>query len=109
VTNHTERHGRGFKVKPQAVIGAYRDKTKPEYGIYANIFLEMPGHGHAGDNPGGGYVCAALRSYRCRHRDFWDSGRSPSACWKRMQKGVYKRELGDTMQWVYHAVVVGLP
>ena len=30
VTNHTEKLGRGFKVKPQTIIKAYRDKTKIE-------------------------------------------------------------------------------
>ena len=30
LTNHTEKLGRGFKVKPQAIIKAYRDKTKIE-------------------------------------------------------------------------------
>lgn len=42
VTNHTERHGRGFKVKPQAVIGAYRDKTKIE-DVFKNVksFLKL--------------------------------------------------------------------
>jgi transposase len=42
VTNHTEHHGRGFKVKPQAVIGAYRDKTKIE-DVFKNVksFLKL--------------------------------------------------------------------
>jgi transposase len=30
LTNHTEKLGRGFKVKPQTIIKAYRDKTKIE-------------------------------------------------------------------------------
>ena len=29
-TNHTEKQGRGFRVKPQTIIKAYRDKTKIE-------------------------------------------------------------------------------
>jgi transposase len=42
VTNHTEHHGRGFKVKPQAIIGAYRDKTKIE-DVFKNVksFLKL--------------------------------------------------------------------
>jgi len=28
VSNHTEKQGRGFKVKPQSIIKAYREKTK---------------------------------------------------------------------------------
>ena len=42
VTNHTERHGRGFKFKPQAVIGAYRNKTKIE-DVFKNVksFLKL--------------------------------------------------------------------
>ena len=28
LTNHTEVQGRGFRVKPQIIIKAYRDKTK---------------------------------------------------------------------------------
>ncbi len=42
VTNHTERHGRGFKLKPRAVIRAYRNKTKTE-DVFKNIksFLKL--------------------------------------------------------------------
>lgn len=42
VTNHTERQGLGFKTKPQAVIKAYRDKTKIE-DVFKNVksFLKL--------------------------------------------------------------------
>ncbi len=36
VTNHIERQGRGFKVKPQSVIRAYREKTKIE-DVFKNV------------------------------------------------------------------------
>lgn len=36
LTNHTEKHGRGFKVKPQTIIKAYRDKTKIE-DVFKNV------------------------------------------------------------------------
>jgi len=42
VTNHRERQGRGFKVKPQSIIQAYRDKTKIE-DVFKNVksFLKI--------------------------------------------------------------------
>lgn len=42
VTNHRERQGRGFKVKPQSIIRAYRDKTKIE-DVFKNVksFLKL--------------------------------------------------------------------
>ena len=42
ITNHTEKQGRGFKVKPQTIIKAYRDKTKIE-DVFKNIksFLKL--------------------------------------------------------------------
>jgi transposase len=42
VTNHIEKQGRGFKVKPQTVIKAYRDKTKIE-DVFKNVksFLKL--------------------------------------------------------------------
>jgi transposase len=42
LTNHIEKQGRGFKVKPQAVIKAYRDKTKIE-DVFKNVksFLKL--------------------------------------------------------------------
>ena len=42
LTNHTERHGRGFKVTPQTIIKAYRDKTKIE-DVFKNVksFLKI--------------------------------------------------------------------
>jgi transposase len=42
LTNHTEKHGRGFKVKPQTIIKAYRDKTKIE-DVFKNVksFLKI--------------------------------------------------------------------
>jgi len=42
LTNHTEKLGRGFKVKPQAIIKAYRDKTKIE-DVFKNAksFLKL--------------------------------------------------------------------
>lgn len=42
VTNHTEKQGRGFKVQPQTIIKAYRDKTKIE-DVFKNVksFLKL--------------------------------------------------------------------
>ena len=42
ITNHTERQGRGFKVKPQRIINAYRSKTKIE-NVFKNVksFLKL--------------------------------------------------------------------
>jgi transposase len=42
ITNHIERHGRGFKVTPFMVIRAYRDKTKIE-DVFKNVksFLKI--------------------------------------------------------------------
>jgi transposase len=42
LTNHTEKRGRGFKVKPQTIIKAYRDKTKIE-DVFKNVksFLKL--------------------------------------------------------------------
>jgi hypothetical protein len=42
VTNHTKHHSRGFKVKPQAFIDAYRDKIKIE-DVFKSIksFLKL--------------------------------------------------------------------
>lgn len=42
LTNHVERHGRGFKVGPQTIIKAYRDKTKIE-DVFKNVksFLKI--------------------------------------------------------------------
>lgn len=42
ITNHTESQGRGFKFKPQAIIKAYRDKTKIE-DVFKNVksFLKI--------------------------------------------------------------------
>jgi transposase len=42
LTNHIERHGRGFKVRPQTIIKAYRDKTKIE-DVFKNVksFLKI--------------------------------------------------------------------
>ena len=42
LTNHTEKRGRGFKVKPETVIKAYRDKTKIE-DVFKNVksFLKL--------------------------------------------------------------------
>ena len=42
VTNHTEKQGRGFKVKPQTIIKAYREKTKIE-DVFKNVksFLKL--------------------------------------------------------------------
>ncbi len=42
ITNHTEQQGRGFKVKPQKIIKAYRDKTKIE-DVFKNVksFLKI--------------------------------------------------------------------
>lgn len=36
VTNHVERQGRGFKVRPQSIIRAYREKTKIE-DVFKNV------------------------------------------------------------------------
>ena len=36
VTNHVERQGRGFKVKPRSIIRAYREKTKIE-DVFKNV------------------------------------------------------------------------
>lgn len=42
VTNHIEKQGRGFKVKPQSIIKAYREKTKIE-DVFKNVksFLKL--------------------------------------------------------------------
>lgn len=42
VTNHTEKRGRGFHVKPETVIQAYRNKTKIE-DVFKNVksFLKL--------------------------------------------------------------------
>jgi transposase len=42
LTNHTEKQGGGFKVKPQTIIKAYRDKTKIE-DVFKNVksFLKL--------------------------------------------------------------------
>ena len=42
VTNHTEKQGRGFRVRPQTIINAYRDKTKIE-DVFKNVksFLKL--------------------------------------------------------------------
>jgi transposase len=42
VTNHIEKQGRGFKVRPQTIINAYRDKTKIE-DVFKNVksFLKL--------------------------------------------------------------------
>lgn len=42
VTNHIERHGRGFKLKPEAIVSAYRNKTKIE-DVFKNVksFLKL--------------------------------------------------------------------
>jgi len=42
VTNHTETQGRGFKVKPQSIIKAYREKSKIE-DVFKNVksFLKL--------------------------------------------------------------------
>jgi transposase len=42
ITNHIQRQGRGFKVNPRKVIGAYRDKTKIE-DVFKNVksFLKI--------------------------------------------------------------------
>jgi len=42
ITNHTERQGRGFKIKPPKIIRAYRDKTKIE-DVFKNVksFLKI--------------------------------------------------------------------
>lgn len=42
ITNHTEAQGQGFKVNPQAIIRAYREKTKIE-DVFKNVksFLKI--------------------------------------------------------------------
>jgi transposase len=42
LTNHTEKQGRGFKVKPETIIQAYRNKTKIE-DVFKNVksFLKL--------------------------------------------------------------------
>ena len=42
ITNHIQLQGRGFKVNPRKVIGAYRDKTKIE-DVFKNVksFLKI--------------------------------------------------------------------
>jgi transposase len=42
VSNHVERRGRGFAVRPQSIIKAYRDKTKIE-DVFKNVksFLKL--------------------------------------------------------------------
>jgi len=42
LTNHTETQGRGFRVKPQSIIKAYREKTKIE-DVFKNVksFLKL--------------------------------------------------------------------
>ena len=42
ITNHTEKQGRGFKVKPETIIQAYRNKTKIE-DVFKNVksFLKL--------------------------------------------------------------------
>jgi len=42
ITNHTEKQGRGFRIKPEAIINAYRDKTKIE-DVFKNVksFLQL--------------------------------------------------------------------
>jgi transposase len=42
VSNHVEAHGRGYKVTPQAIIGAYRQKTQIE-DVFKNVksFLKI--------------------------------------------------------------------
>jgi len=42
ITNHTEQEGHGFKVKPQSIDRAYRDKTKIE-DVFKNVksFLKI--------------------------------------------------------------------
>lgn len=42
LTNHTEKQGRGFKMNPQTIIKAYRDKTKIE-DVFKNVksFLKL--------------------------------------------------------------------
>jgi transposase len=42
LTNHVEKQGRGFKVKPHTIIKAYRDKTKIE-DVFKNVksFLKL--------------------------------------------------------------------
>jgi len=42
ITNHTEKQGRGFKLKPEGIIKAYRNKTKIE-DVFKNMksFLKL--------------------------------------------------------------------
>lgn len=42
ITNHTEKQGRGFKVKPETIVQAYRHKTKIEE-VFKNVksFLKL--------------------------------------------------------------------
>lgn len=42
ITNHIEKQGRGFKIKPQTIINAYRNKTKIE-DVFKNVksFLKI--------------------------------------------------------------------
>ncbi len=42
VTNHIERHGRGFRLKPKAIVSAYRNKAKIE-DVFKNVksFLKL--------------------------------------------------------------------
>ena len=42
ITNHIEKQGRGFKVKPKSIIKAYREKTKIE-DVFKNVksFLKL--------------------------------------------------------------------
>ncbi|MCP4650393.1 MAG: IS1634 family transposase [PVC group bacterium] len=42
ISNHTKKQGRGFKLKPQSIIKAYRDKTKIE-DVFKNVksFLKI--------------------------------------------------------------------
>jgi len=42
ITNHIERQGRGFKISPSKIIGAYRNKTKIE-DVFKNVksFLKI--------------------------------------------------------------------
>jgi transposase len=42
LTNHTEKQGRGFKVKPETIVQAYRNKTKIE-DVFKNVksFLKL--------------------------------------------------------------------
>ncbi|MDB4444120.1 IS1634 family transposase [bacterium] len=42
ISNHTEKQGRGFRVRPHTIINAYRDKTKIE-DVFKNVksFLKL--------------------------------------------------------------------